>query len=113
MELFARYASKIPFSWVASMQIRNGRLSATTDHDRCSAETHSRVGRWQGEHSSRPREGLHFTIPGDLLPPVTPGDSMDDVCRYAQHPLAFLARYVRQHPWRHAAILIAVLGAVG
>jgi ATP-binding cassette subfamily B protein len=38
---------------------------------------------------------------------------MDDVCRYAQRPLAFLARYARQHPWRHAAILVAVLGAVG
>ena len=38
---------------------------------------------------------------------------MDDVCRYAQLPLAFLGRYVRQRPWRHAAILVAVLGAVG
>jgi ATP-binding cassette, subfamily B, bacterial len=38
---------------------------------------------------------------------------MDDTCRYAHRPLAFLGRYVRRHPWCHAAILLAVLAAVG
>jgi ATP-binding cassette, subfamily B, bacterial len=38
---------------------------------------------------------------------------MEDVCRYADRPLAFLARYVRVRPLAHAAIIIAVLCAVG
>src|SRR5262249_11907125 len=95
------------------MQIRNARLSATTDQGRCSPETHGRVGRCQGEHFLKAREGLHSTIPGRFLSSATRANSMDDVCRYAQRPLAFLGRYVRQRPLRHAAILVAVLGAVG
>lgn len=39
--------------------------------------------------------------------------SMDPLCRYAAHPLAFLLRYVRQRPWSHAVIVTAVLIAVG
>ncbi|RAI43640.1 ABC transporter ATP-binding protein [Rhodoplanes roseus] len=38
---------------------------------------------------------------------------MDDLCRYADRPLAFLFRYVRMRPAAHAFILIAVLVAVG
>jgi ATP-binding cassette subfamily B protein len=38
---------------------------------------------------------------------------MEDACRYADRPLAFLARYVTRRPKAHAAILVAVLGAVG
>ncbi|MFZ0842117.1 MAG: ABC transporter transmembrane domain-containing protein, partial [Xanthobacteraceae bacterium] len=38
---------------------------------------------------------------------------MDELCRYAKRPLAFIARYLRQHPISHAAIAIAVLAAVG
>ncbi len=38
---------------------------------------------------------------------------MQEVCRYADRPFAFLARYVKARPVAHAAILIAVLGAVG
>ncbi len=38
---------------------------------------------------------------------------MDDLCRYANRPFAFLARYLRRRPWSHAAILILVLAAVG
>jgi ATP-binding cassette, subfamily B, bacterial len=38
---------------------------------------------------------------------------MEEVCRYADRPFAFLARYVKARPVAHAAILIAVLGAVG
>jgi ATP-binding cassette subfamily B protein len=38
---------------------------------------------------------------------------MDDLCRYADRPFAFLARYLRHRPWSHAAILLLVLAAVG
>ena len=38
---------------------------------------------------------------------------MDELCRFATSPLAFIARYLRQHPISHAAIAIAVLAAVG
>jgi ATP-binding cassette subfamily B protein len=37
---------------------------------------------------------------------------MEDPARYAERPLALLARYARLRPVSHAAILIAVLGAV-
>src|SRR5262245_45087434 len=36
-----------------------------------------------------------------------------DLSGYATRPLAFFARYIRCRPFSHAAILIAVLGAVG
>ena len=36
----------------------------------------------------------------------------DDLCRYAERPLAFLFRYVRMRPSSHALILTAVLAAV-
>src|SRR5215216_4014749 len=38
---------------------------------------------------------------------------MDNPCRYAQRPIAFLVRYIARRPFCHAVILIAVLGAVG
>jgi ATP-binding cassette subfamily B protein len=38
---------------------------------------------------------------------------MDNLCRYANHPVAFIARYLRRRPWSHAAILAFVLAAVG
>jgi ATP-binding cassette subfamily B protein len=38
---------------------------------------------------------------------------MADLCNYADHPLAFIFRYVRQRPLSHAVILAAVLAAVG
>lgn len=38
---------------------------------------------------------------------------MDQLCRYASRPFAFLGRYVRLHPLSHTVILISVLGAVG
>jgi ATP-binding cassette subfamily B protein len=38
---------------------------------------------------------------------------MDELCRFATRPLAFITRYLRQHPISHAAIAIAVLAAVG
>jgi ATP-binding cassette subfamily B protein len=37
---------------------------------------------------------------------------MDDLCSYASRPLAFMLRYLRQRPFSHSAILVAVLGAV-
>jgi ATP-binding cassette subfamily B protein len=37
---------------------------------------------------------------------------MADLCEYANRPLAFIFRYVRQRPISHAVILTAVLGAV-
>src|SRR5262245_31848616 len=37
---------------------------------------------------------------------------MDDACRYADHPLAFIVRYVRRRTFSHAVILTAVLAAV-
>ena len=37
---------------------------------------------------------------------------MEDICRYADRPLAFVARYVRVRAIPHAAILTAVLAAV-
>src|SRR5262245_31571581 len=39
--------------------------------------------------------------------------AMDSVSDYAQRPVAFLLRYVRRRPVSHAAILLAVIGAVG
>ena len=38
---------------------------------------------------------------------------MDNPSRYAARPLAFLACYVRARPCSHAAIMMAVVGAVG
>jgi ATP-binding cassette subfamily B protein len=38
---------------------------------------------------------------------------MEDICRYAHHPFAFLARYVKVRPIAHTAIVIAVVAAVG
>jgi ATP-binding cassette subfamily B protein len=38
---------------------------------------------------------------------------MDEFCRYADHPIAFLARYLRARLLSHAAIVILVLAAVG
>ncbi len=37
---------------------------------------------------------------------------MDDLCQYAERPIAFIGRYLRRHPSAHIAILIAVIGAV-
>jgi ATP-binding cassette subfamily B protein len=37
---------------------------------------------------------------------------MDDLCQYADRPIAFIGRYLRQHPYAHIAILTAVSGAV-
>ncbi len=37
---------------------------------------------------------------------------MDDLCAYANRPWAFVARYLRRRIVPHAAILVAVLGAV-
>ncbi|WP_297295332.1 ABC transporter ATP-binding protein [uncultured Methylovirgula sp.] len=38
---------------------------------------------------------------------------MDDLCRYARRPVAFLLRYVKLQPVSHLIILICVLAAVG
>ena len=38
---------------------------------------------------------------------------MDDLCRYARRPVAFLLRYVKLQPVSHLIILTCVLGAVG
>jgi ATP-binding cassette, subfamily B, bacterial len=38
---------------------------------------------------------------------------MDNACRYADRPVAFLARYVMMRPIAHAVILAAVVAAVG
>ncbi len=38
---------------------------------------------------------------------------MDRLSTYAKRPTAFLLRYVRRRPWAHAAIVAAVVGAVG
>jgi len=38
---------------------------------------------------------------------------MDDLCRYARRPVAFLLRYVKLQPVSHLIILICVFGAVG
>ena len=38
---------------------------------------------------------------------------LDDLCRFATRPLAFIARYLRQRSVSHAAIVTAVLAAVG
>jgi ATP-binding cassette, subfamily B, bacterial len=37
---------------------------------------------------------------------------MDDLCQYAERPIAFIGRYLRRHPYAHIAILTAVIGAV-
>ena len=38
---------------------------------------------------------------------------MNEAYRYAQRPFALLGHYIQTRPIAHAAILIAVLGAVG
>jgi ATP-binding cassette, subfamily B, bacterial len=37
---------------------------------------------------------------------------MDDLCQYAERPIAFIARYLRRRPSAHLAIVIAVIAAV-
>src|SRR5262249_58853102 len=37
---------------------------------------------------------------------------MEDVCRYADHPLAFLGRYIGMRRAAHGAIMVAVMTAV-
>ena len=37
---------------------------------------------------------------------------MDDFCRYARRPLAFMLRYIRLRPGSHLLIVTAVLAAV-
>ncbi len=37
----------------------------------------------------------------------------EDLCRYRDRPLAIFGRYIRRRPLAHAAILLAILGAVG
>src|SRR5262249_20695534 len=37
---------------------------------------------------------------------------MEDVCRYADHPLAFLGRYITVRRAAHGAIMVAVMAAV-
>lgn len=41
------------------------------------------------------------------------GTHVEDLCRYAGRPFAFIARYVRSRPIAHTAVLIAVFAAVG
>jgi ATP-binding cassette, subfamily B, bacterial len=38
---------------------------------------------------------------------------LDDLCRFATRPLAFIARYLRRRLVAHALIVTAVLAAVG
>jgi ATP-binding cassette subfamily B protein len=38
---------------------------------------------------------------------------MDDACRYADRPIAFVARYIMVRPIAHTVIIVAVLAAVG
>ena len=38
---------------------------------------------------------------------------LDDLCRFATRPLAFIARYLRRRSVSHAVIVTAVLAAVG
>lgn len=38
---------------------------------------------------------------------------MDDLCRFARRPYAFIARYIRLRPVAHTVIIVAVLAAVG
>jgi len=37
---------------------------------------------------------------------------MDELCKYANRPFAFIGRYLRRRRIAHLAILIAVVGAV-
>src|SRR5581483_6673655 len=37
---------------------------------------------------------------------------MDNLCRYAGRPIAFVYRYLRRRPWSHAGIVAFVLAAV-
>ena len=37
---------------------------------------------------------------------------MDELCKYANRPFAFIGRYLRRRRFAHLAILIAVVGAV-
>ncbi len=54
---------------------------------------------------------VQYSIPMNTL--ITGKVRMDDVCRYARRPVAFLLRYVKLQPVSHFIILICVLGAVG
>ena len=48
----------------------------------------------------------------DAHPTEVP-NHMKDACRYAERPFSLLARYIMVRPVAHAAIVMAVLGAVG
>ena len=45
--------------------------------------------------------------------PTEVSNHMKDACRYAERPFSLLARYIMVRPVAHAAIVMAVLGAVG
>src|ERR1700754_653168 len=77
------------------------------------AETCRRVRRWHredGAHEGEPLIHESWRMRGRSR---AQGRPMENLCRYAHRPLAFLFRYIRQRPISHAVILAAVLGAVG
>src|SRR5262245_43042545 len=49
----------------------------------------------------------------DASPSTGTRGSIDDLCRYADRPIAFIFRYLRRRPYSHAVILGCVLAAVG
>jgi ATP-binding cassette, subfamily B, bacterial len=61
-------------------------------------------------------EDAAFNRPGRVAPFIS-GSKLDrpmhDPCRYAARPFAFFFHYVGQRPWSHAAMIVAVLAAVG
>src|SRR3984957_8901028 len=58
-----------------------------------------------------PSRGFQIEIP--LVIPVKMDLPLtDDICRFRNRPLSFLARYVRRRRLAHGVIILAVLGAV-
>src|ERR1700722_3756647 len=66
--------------------------------------------RWNGM-GSRPFNS-RASGPERQPSPAEMNSRMADLCGYAPRPLAFIFRYIRLRPLSHAAIIIAVLGAV-
>src|SRR5438552_7037566 len=57
---------------------------------------------------------MHNQMAATLRPHSrSPECTTNELCRYAQQPFAFLARYVQRRAGSHAAIVAAVVGAVG
>jgi ATP-binding cassette subfamily B protein len=58
-------------------------------------------------------ERLHATDQPEKMTVAQRNDHNAGLAKYSSRPIAFLYRYIRQHPLSHLAVLISVFTAVG